>query len=276
MDWTPRTRSSGATLSEPVVGVVFPGQPRARVADTTVPPSCWVGRLVTSWPDGSRTWGTATLLDDRHLITCAHNFYNTRVGVGAAQATFWPGLNRDAHGGLVQPYNALPVLRYRVPDIYQRIGGPPPGPGGIPSNEITRYLYDYAVARLGTAISDPPGDSQFDTSWPGTNVVDGLQCTILGYSGDLDTTGCTQYTRSGAVRVDDGENFLLYQMSTYHGDSGAPVFYQPPGRHFWRIVGVHVSGVPSTPGTTNGRNFAVALTEDVIAHLQQMLNQVDS
>jgi V8-like Glu-specific endopeptidase len=65
-------------------------------------------------------------------------------------------------------------------------------------------------------------------------------------------------------------------MSTYHGDTGAPVFYQPPARHFWRIVAVHVTGVPSTLGTANGRNFGAALTEDVIAHIQEMLRVVDS
>lgn len=257
------------------VGVVLPGDNRAAVRDTTVPPSCWVGSLVTTWPDGSTGQGTATLIDDRHLLTCGHNFYNTSNGLSAVEAFFIPALTRTATGHEVRPFGRRQVLRWKVSDDYQSNGGPPPGADGITPGRMTRYVSDYAVARLGEEIPTPPGESMMAYGWPGSTVVDGLACTILGYSGDLDTTGNTQYTRTGPVHVDNTEEFVSYRMSTFPGDSGAPVFYQPLGRPYWTIVAVHVSGVqqiPGAPGT--GLNFGPALNTSVLGRLAEMMNVI--
>jgi V8-like Glu-specific endopeptidase len=257
------------------VGVVLPGDNRAAVHNTTVPPSCWVGSLVTSWPGDDRRRGTATLIDNRHLLTCGHNLYDTSLEVGALQAVFVPGLTRTSTGQVFRPYPPRQVLRWKVSDDYRSNGGPPPGPDGIAPGDITRYLSDYAVARLDEEISTPPGESMMAYSWPGTNVVEGQVCTILGYSGDLDPTGSTQYTRTGPVHVDNTEEFVTYQMSTYPGDSGAPVFYQPQGRHYWTIVAVHVSGVPPTPGAPGtGLNFGPALPPSVLDRRAEMMDDI--
>lgn len=258
------------------VGVVLPNDTRQRVAVSTSPPSRWIGQLVSTWPDGSHTAGTATLLDDRHLLTCAHNFYDTSQRVYCRQAVFTPGLNRDAFGNVQQPYGTYSVLRMNIPNLYARQGGPPPPPGGIHANEITNYLYDFAVARLGTAVPDPPGESMMSQGWPGTTTVNQTICTINGYSGDLDPSARTQYTRSGTVQVSNSEEFVAYRMSTYHGDSGSPVFYQPAGRPYWTIVAVHVTGVQdSAPGANDGLNFGPALNENVLSAIESMLNAVD-
>jgi V8-like Glu-specific endopeptidase len=254
------------------VGVVLAGDNRALVGNTTVQPSCWVGSLVTSWPGDITGYGTATLIEDRYLLTCGHNFYDTSTGLSALQAVFIPALTRTGTGQLFRPYAPRQVLRWKVSDDYRSNGGPPPRPDGIAPGDITRYLSDYAVARLGEEISTPPGESMMAYGWPGTTVVQGQACTILGYSGDLDPTSCTQYTRTGQVHVDQSEEFVTYQMSTANGDSGAPVFYQPPGRPYWTIVAVHVSGVqpaPGVPGT--GLNFGPALNPTVLGHLAEMM-----
>jgi V8-like Glu-specific endopeptidase len=258
------------------VGVVLPGDNRQRVAVSTNPPSRWIGQITSTWPDGTRSVGTATLLDDRHLLTCAHNFYDTSQRVYCRQAVFCPGLNRDGFGNLQQPYGTYSVLRMNIPSLYREQGGAPPPPGGIRASDITKYLYDFAVARLGTAVPDPPGQSMMAPGWPGTTTVNQTICTINGYSGDLDPSACLQYTRSGAVQVSNGEEFVSYRMSTYHGDSGSPVFYQPAGRPYWTIVAVHVTGVPdSAPGANDGLNFGPALNENMLGEIQSMLDAVD-
>lgn len=257
------------------VGVVLPGDNRAAVRNTTTQPSCWVGSLVTSWPDGSTGYGTATLIDDRHLLTCGHNFYDPSNGLSAQQAVFIPALTRAGTGQRVRPYAARQVLRWKVSDDYQSNGGPPPGADGISLGRMTQYVSDYAVARLGEEITTPPGESMMAYGWPGTTVVEGRACTILGYSGDLDPTASTQYTRAGAVHVDQTEEFVTYQMSTFEGDSGAPVFYQPPDRPYWTIVAVHVSGVRPTPGVPGtGLNFGPALNTSVLDRLAEMMDVI--
>jgi hypothetical protein len=84
----------------------------------------------------------------------------------------------------------------------------------------------------------------------GFPIANGL---LTGYSGHPDATVNTMYGRTGQISLDQGENFVWYTMSTYPGDSGAPVYYQRPGYPFWTIVGVHVTGVgPTVPGGNDG------------------------
>ena len=259
------------TAAPSAVGVVLGGDNRVRVLNTTVPPAGWVGQIESSWPDGSTTLGTGTLLDDHVVLTCAHNFYNTKKKIYASAAVFKPGLNRSAIGTLQQPYGAYALQSWSVPILYVKTGGPPPPPAGVAWSDVTNYLYDYAVGKLGKAISDPPGSSMLDVNWPGDAAIPGLACAINGYSGDLDPTASTQYTRPGNVALSNGDDFLMYTMSTYHGDSGAPIYYQPAGKNYWYIIGVHVTGVPdSYPGANDGRNFGPAMTGDALQWVQNV------
>lgn len=53
------------------------------------------------------------------------------------------------------------------------------------------------------------------------------------------------------------------------------MFYQPPGRPFWTIVAVHVSGVPPTPGVPGtGLNFGPALNTSVLGRLAEMMDVI--
>jgi V8-like Glu-specific endopeptidase len=243
------------------VGVPLPGDNRQRVADTTVAPSRWIGQLEADWPDGSQSVGTATLIHGQYLLTCAHNFYDTARSWHCLAARFRPGLNRSADGGIIEPYGAYRVRSWDVPEDYVRDGGPPPPWWGIRRADITRYLSDYAVGMLGRPVADPPGESMLDPGWPGDAVVEGLNCRINGYSGDLDPSAKAQCTRTGNVHLSTDAEFISYRMSTYNGDSGAGVFYQPPGRNYWTIIAVHVTGVPdSRPGANDGLNFGPSMS----------------
>jgi len=254
------------------VGVVLGGDNRARVATSTNTPSRWIGQIESRWPDDSITIGTGTLIDDHHVLTCAHNFYDTKKEVSCTAAAFTPALNRNSAGNLQSPYNSYELRGWSVPDLYKKTGGPPPPPAGVAWTEVTNYLYDYAVGTLTKAVSDPPGESLLSPSWPGDDQISTLACTINGYSGDLDHTANTQYTRSGGVALDNSHEFVMYTMSTYHGDSGAPVFFQPPQRNYWTIIAIHVTGVPdSAPGAGDGRNFGPAMTSAALEWVQGAL-----
>lgn len=254
-----RKTSEKPQFPESGVGVPLPGDNRVRVADSTQPPSKWVGQLVCSWPDGNETVGTATLIGGRYVLTCAHNFYDTENDVYCRSSTFRPGLNRSSTGGLQAPFGHYALDAWDVPENYRLHGGPPPPVDGIELADITEYLYDYAVGRLDRFVRDDLGESLFQPFWPGDAAVHGLNCRINGYSGDLDQTACTQYTRSGPVALSNTAEFVAYRMSTYHGDSGAPVYYQPLGRNYWNIIAVHVTGVEDT-GIGDGLNFGPALS----------------
>jgi V8-like Glu-specific endopeptidase len=258
--------TTGQTTS---VGVVLPGDNRVRVADSTLTPFRWVGQLETTWSDGSRSTGTGTLFADLHLLTCAHNLYDARLGE-ARRAVFRPALNRTGHGVLMAPYGEFGVRGFGLPIQYRTSPPPRPPAGGIPRVEITRYLWDYAVARLDgplpSALDDPPYTVGADPT-----STAGAAGSIVGYSGDLDPSTCTQYHRNGRLAVDGREEFVTYTMSTYPGDSGAAVAYQPPARPWWVIAAIHVTGVPPThPGAADGLNFGPALfNSDEIERLRE-------
>lgn len=253
------------------VGIVLPGDNRQRVANTTVNPARWVGQILSTWPDGAVTAGTATLIGERYVLTCAHNFFDTTTGRYCTSARFGPGFNRSAAGAPEEPFGTYDLDRFEVPEEYRLHGGPPPPVGGIPQADMTSYLHDYAVGRLDRFVRDDLGESAMAPAWPGENTVNGLACRINGYSGDLDPTAHTQYTRNGNVALTNDHDFVIYTMSTFHGDSGAPVYYQPPGRPFWSIIGVHVTGVPAAI-PANGRNFAPALSGDRLNWILERTN----
>lgn len=255
-------------MSAPNVQVVLPGDSRVRVADSSASPFRWVGHLTTKWRDGSTSTGTATLWDDRYLLTCAHNLFDSVLG-SATGAEFRPALNRNATGRLVAPYGPFPVAGFGVPIAYKKSPPVRPPAQGVPQVEITRYLWDYAVARLGGHLPEDLANSPFTI--PATpDGVRAASCQIIGYSGDRDTTASTQFERHGQVRVDSKEEFVTYRMSTYQGDSGAVVAYQPPSRPWWTVAGIHVSGTPdSNQGAADGLNFGPAWFDaDVVQGLR--------
>lgn len=248
----------------PAVGVVLPNDNRARVPDTSVKPYIWVGRLATQWKDGSVTFGTATLIDDYHALTCAHNLYDSEMK-WYRKVIFSPAMNRSATHQPIAPWN-LAVAGAAVPEEYQKQPPPAPPVGGVAPDDITEYLWDYGVVRLAKCVPDQLVGTEFQVST--SDGCAGQPGAIIGYSGDLDPTAHTQYTRTGTLRVDNTDDFVTYQMSTYHGDSGAAVYWQRPGRPYKSIVAVHVTGVPpSGPGQNDGLNFGPALDPKAIMHL---------
>ena len=158
-----------------------------------------------------------------------------------------------------------------MPGQYSSAGGPPRSPWArrVPKREVTNYLYDIAVARIHRmSVPEPPGESYFQLGPLPDGVVDSR---LIGYSGDRDRAAATQYDRQGGSAL--GEDFLQYPMSTYHGDSGAPVFYpdprQNPKKPYYRVIGVHVSGV------AGAWNFAVPLTTSYIDTVGKLIRSID-
>lgn len=254
---TPAPREDG-------VSVVLPGDNRQPVADSMTAPYRWVGQLAITWQDGLMGIGTATLIDDTHALTCAHNLFNTTRG-WCRRVTLSPACNRNAKGDLFRPWQ-LEVAGLAVPEDYRTAPVPLPPVDGIPRPEITRYLYDYAVIRLARPVPDPLHRPKFQVESAGPS--DGKPGMIIGYSGDRDDTASTQFYRHGTLHLDQTSDLVSYEMSTYNGDSGSAVFWQRPGRHHLSIVGVHVTGVaPTHPGAKDGLNFGPALDPETIHRL---------
>ena len=249
------------------VGVVLPNDNRTRVPDATQPPFRWIGQITSRWPDGSTSYGSGALYGERYVLTCAHNFLNRANRSQVRSVNFAMGRNRSATGQLI-PGVSVPIRAFRAPAQYLNAGGPPPPPGGIPLNEVTHYLYDIAVALIGPDfVPDPPGESGFVLG----PVPGGLfPARMSGYSGDLDPTACTQYRRNGQATLTQDDDLLIYDMSTYGGDSGAPVYSPDLHQPTYHVLGVHVSGVPQH------WNFAVPMYMEQVQLVQQLIDELGS
>lgn len=256
---TPTTPSSN------MVGVVLPGDNRTVVLDSTSSPACWIGQVATTWSNGKVTIGSGVLYGELHVLTCAHNFIDLEDAPTAVSARFTMGLNRKAPGVGVAGV-AVALNAFQAPPQYHKASVPPPPSGGLSMEEVDDYRYDIAIARLNTmSVLNPPGPSPFKL---GPIPAGPGQSRQIGYSGDLDPQGATQYDRNGMSAITDG--FLTYTTSSFHGDSGSPVFYPVPSTPSFAIKGVHVSGVQ------NEYNFAVPLTPSNIDLIGKLIEMVDN
>jgi V8-like Glu-specific endopeptidase len=240
------------------VGIVFPDDNRTRVDPTTERPYFWIGRVEVRFKDGFEGWGTGTLIDPFHVLTCAHNLYQNDHGKSPEIVGFTLALN-----GPARPYGQVFAAQTFVPDLYKASPPPPPGPDGI-VKDATRYLYDYGLIRLKTPLA--PDGYVYPQMYPATTheLID-HECRIAGYPSDKPQG--TMWDGSGRLKsIADG--LLFYTISTLNGQSGATVrsHFAAPPVSIPRLVGIHVAGT-----SLFKENFAVRITEEVVDQVEQWL-----
>ena len=226
--------------------IVFPPDQRARVTPTTSFPWNSLGQLIMMFPNGGIYSGTGVVIDNRHVLTAAHNVFSNQLGGFATQGVFLPA--RDG----TTVHDSVDVNRVYITEDYHSLSPAEPEGDVV---DYTPYTEDYAVVRLSRAIDNPTitpvaaSDHQLDRA----TVV------VAGYPGDKQPPD-TLWTSSGNLGAPDDE-FLFYQIDTYRGQSGAPVLL-PRTDNSPAIVGVHVGG-----STALQTNFAVRLTPERVAQI---------
>lgn len=202
-----------------IVHAVFPPDNRKRISNTKTAPWDGVGMLEMTFPDGQTYVGTATLVDDTHLATCAHNLFYGAAGGRAASVRFYPANN----GAADHPYGS-----YVANKLYY--------PAGFETDEDNRSL-DYGIVRLAKAV--PANLTRYALKIAADKDLASLDVQIAGYPGDklpADTMWC------GSGRLTEvGAKLLNYRISTYEGQSGSAVAAKDAGGK-WCIYGIHVSG----------------------------------
>lgn len=246
--------AAGVRPSHPHPGpgarIVIPPDTRIRVNPTTGFPYRCIGQITASFPGGSSYTGTGTLIDEFHVLTCAHVLFSPDDGGFATSVSFAPARN-----GRVEPWGSIAASRLSLPEEY--VTAPPPSPFGNGLVDYTQYLYDFALVTLGSAVDF---DAYPAPAWVDNGGLRGVACSVTGYPGDKPPG--TMWGASGQVQTEDTEQFLFYRISTYAGESGAAVMgrFDPrvPGIE---IVGVHVAGTVVSGEETN---FAVRLSPEVL------------
>jgi len=203
--------TNGGVSTEQVIG----SDNRTKVSDTTQFPYSAIAFIQLTFPSGIYTC-TGALIDKDSVLTAAHCL-NFQEGTeeSVISATVSPGLNNDI------PYFGTHAMKdYGIPLGWYSTNG---------SSD-----YDYAVINLATAPGLTTG------AFPTTTVTNtlGQQVNVTGYPGDkADQEGSySQWKGLGYVKSET-TRVQYYDVDTYDGQSGAPVFQSRNG--VIMIIGVH-------------------------------------
>lgn len=203
-----------------VVHNVFPPDTRKRVTNAKIAPYDGVGLLEMIFPNGKTYVGTATVIDDTHLVTAAHNLFDAGDGGRAATVRFYPGCNGV---GNLQPFGVFIANKFYYPADYEHNTGD--------------YSLDYGVVRLSKSL--PRNLTRYTPKVAADKDLLSMTMQIAGYPGDKDDR--TMWTDSGKLTAVEAK-LLKYRISTYRGNSGSAIASKDSNGN-WGLYGVHDAGL---------------------------------
>jgi len=236
---------SGDAGAESVIGA----DGRTQVNGTTVYPNRAIVYLLITWSDASMGSCTGWFIGPNDVATAAHCIYNTTLNTYATSIVVYPGRN----GGST-PYGSTTMNKRWVP-------------GGWITNESPTY--DYGLIQTVDALGNTVG--WFGYRWQTSNAFPG-KYTVRGYPGDKPTA--TLWTMNGLITAVGGSR-LWYQVDTFGGQSGSPVYHKFDGSDAGTTpeccygIGIHTYGTSVPP---NFGNSATRITKAVFNALTKWRN----
>ena len=219
-------------LPEAVIG----DDGRNEVTNTTRVPYRYIGELECTFKFNKGNWTTswcttAFLVGKSIILTAAHCVY--RKDYTLVSAVF-----RPAKSSSKTPYQ-LNCGTVHVPQKFKNaVNSYDDNKTEEEKNKISNNIkkYDYALVQLKQNIGNELGYfalGGYNTSYDNKFIV-GKKCVVVGYPSDKKGL----WRHKGAINdVQDGL-YLRYQMDTYGGQSGSPVFYPTTNGQYY-VVGIH-------------------------------------
>lgn len=255
---------------------------RTRVRVTNLLPYTLIGQLIVTFPSipsSSRfepvSYCTGILLDERHVLTAAHNLYNPRLGVWAYSVGFQAARDGSIEyypsvAGSKEPSKVIPADVKELIVKYYSDGG----------DDLKAPPFDYCVLELSNVvipqaewldISAPTDEELESISEPGsrriniTGYPDEMYPNRTGYPDDLHPAGIPFGTMWGQRGSLSGysDSLLFYDICATGGQSGAPILMNLSGEtHDWLVVGIHLfSERPS--------NVGLRFTDEIVRDIQR-------
>lgn len=180
----------------------------APVPNVRAPPYSAIGMLMMHWTTGIWYSGSGAMIDDRTVLTCAHNLVDQQGGrppLGSAdRVLFYPAYNQ------VRPL-------------------PPPPPNGLPVVSVTypnayvtgQDAWDVGICKLRDPYQPPLPRFFFQPQATGPELI-GEEVSLAGYPGVA--RGVMWWDRDEVNAVDVATNTCLFTHDTWRGNSGSPVW----------------------------------------------------
>ena len=204
---------------------------RVRVPDTDLYPWRMICALRIRGPGGTGAIGTGWFIGPRTVVTAGHCvFSQTFFGGWAESVEVIPGLNRMPGGGLVRPFGSVTARKMSVLDRWA-------------NGDDREPDYDVGCIHLDEPLGDATGWFGFAALPP--DELAGYMVNISGYPSDRGG-GDEQYFASNRI-LHVGERRVFYDVDTYGGQSGAPVWIHEEEGSPPLVVAVHAYGIGATP-----------------------------
>jgi glutamyl endopeptidase len=207
------SRKTELSIAEMMAEVIIDRDDRLRVRNTTAYPFGCICQLSIRSRNGARFVGTGWLVDDQTVITAGHCLYMHREGGWAAAIDVYPGQD----GATYRPYHGR-ASRLWTTRGWTDQKSPPADYGAI--------RLDQKISAVGTFGYGALADAELRS----------LVCHIVGYPADKQGEMWGHGRRLSEIRSDT----LTYDIDTYGGNSGGPVFLMRGGKPL--AVGIHNYG----------------------------------
>ncbi|MEM9670430.1 MAG: S8 family serine peptidase [Pseudomonadota bacterium] len=225
---------------------VFGPDGRERVRETEEVPWRRICSLRIKCPKGTAK-GTGWLAGPRTLITAGHCIYDSKqMGGWASEITVIPGRDDDE-----APFDTTSALRFST--VRRWVNGQDPD-------------YDLGAIHLDESIGDRLGWFSV-ASLPDEDLLT-QQINIAGYPDDRGDGAYLLHDANRILYVDDKR--IYYDVDTFRGQSGSPVWIYRSDNDFPMVVGIHAYGEFGTSPLLNIRaNSAPRLNPAMIRQVKR-------
>ena len=187
---------------------------RVHVTDTKSLPNRWIAYIVSYWPDGTASRGTAWMYGPSVAMTAGHCIYNRSKHTYPSKIVLYPGYNDGT-----APFGSYTAVKCSVPVNWRTSG---------------EAKYDFGAVKLSSAYGSKRGF--FGVKYKSKGTWKGQKVLITGYPGDK---GKQLWRMAGNI-VECTSSILSYTIDNYGGNSGSPIYYGTGTTRY--SIGIHTMG----------------------------------
>jgi V8-like Glu-specific endopeptidase len=226
-------RDIAAVGKSPPIGSAFESligrDERVRILDTDLSPWRMICALRMQGPTGAGAIGTGWFIGPRTVLTAGHCVFSKEFfGGWAATIEVIPGLNGSGAGASARPFGSVVSTKFTTLNRWTEQEDPD---------------YDFGCIHLDESKGDEVGWFSIAALPPAD--LQGYLVNVSGYPGDRGAGAEQYHSRNRVLSV--SERRLFYEVDTFGGQSGAPVWIHEEEGGPPIAVGVHAYGIGSTP-----------------------------